>query len=148
MLLPKQFNNIYYSFDQFKRLNLLFQNDVENYSLYFDGVEFIYRAFLTGVGSNFHLLKHSIEKDERGFVQVNSITQREDDMTFILFNDGTIFQLYFMMDDENSNQILSEFSKKDENIKSMTPLGINHYEAAFNRFKSGRKDRIKIERKM
>lgn len=144
-MLPRQFNNIYYSFDKFKRLNLLFQNDKENYSLYFDGLEFIFRPFLTTLSSNFHLLKHSIEKEEGGYIQVNSITQRDDDMTFILFNDGTIFQLYFMMDDENSNQRLSEFGKNDENLKSMTPLGISDYEAAVKRFESGKISVIKIE---
>jgi len=144
-MLPRQFNNIYYSFDKFKRLNLLFQNDKENYSLYFDGHEFIYRPSLSNPSSNFNLLKHSIEKEDGDYIQINSITQRDDDMTFILFNDGTIFQLYFMMDDENSNQRLSEFSKNDENLKSMTPLGISDYEAAVKRFDSGEKIVIKID---
>ena len=144
-MLPRQFNNIYYSFDKCKRLNLLFQNDKENYSLYFDGHEFIYRPSLTNPNSNFHLLKHSIEKEEGDYIQVNSIKQRDDDMTFILFNDGTIFQLYFMMDDENENQILSEFGKNDENLKSITPLGISDYEAAVKRFEAGEQSIIKIE---
>jgi hypothetical protein len=144
-MLPRQFNNIYYSFDKFKRLNLLFQNDKENYSLYFDGHKFIYRPSLTILSSDFHLLKHSVKKEEGDYIQINSITQRDDDMTFILFNDGTIFQIYFMMDDENANQRLSEFGKNDENLKSMTPLGISDYEASVKRFESGEQSLIKIE---
>ncbi|MEO7533665.1 MAG: hypothetical protein ABIU30_07465 [Ferruginibacter sp.] len=93
------------------------------------------------------MLKHSIDKDANGYMQVDSITQRDDDMTFILFSDGTIFQLYFMMDDENSNQILSEFGKNDENLKSLTPLGITDYEAAVKRFESGEECMIKTEEK-
>ena len=146
-MLPKQFTGIYYAFDKFNRLNLIFENSNENYSLYFDGQDFYFRRFQTNVTLDYSVLKHSINKDLNGCIQVDSISQSEDEVNFIVFSDGTIFQLYFMIDDERSYQRLAEFSKNNENLQSLTPLGITDYDAAVKRFQSGEKCVIKTDSK-
>ena len=143
-MLPKQFTDIKYRFDKFKRLNLLFENKQEKYSLYFDGFDFTFNPVLTTKIDEYFDLNNSINK-EGDYIQINSIKLRDDEMTFILFSDGTIFQIYFMMDDEASPQRLSEFGRHSDNANSMTPLGITQYEAAYKRYDSGVECKIRID---
>jgi len=142
-MLPKQFTKIKYRLDESKRIHLLFQNEDEKFFIYFDGIGFTFGPGLMTNVEDYSDLKISNHKTGEYF-QINSIKQTDYDMTFILFDDGTIFQIYFMMDDEESAQGISEFGRNTKNATSMTPLGITVYEAARKRYDAGEECEIRF----
>jgi hypothetical protein len=130
MLLQNKYTNIYLSYDNYGYLQLLLYNDINGDALFFDGFNFVYKSSLTNIPSNFKEFEYS--ERQKGIYEIESVKQ-SDDLSFIRFKNGDIFQIYFMMDDNKSNQILSIFKEVDHK-DIITPLGLNSYDAVLKRF--------------
>jgi len=111
MLQQRIYTKIYFAYNEYKRIELLFYNETNSTALHFDGFDFIYKAFLIDVAEFFKELEYSIQQ-EKDFFEIEDI--RQDDLlnkTYVGLSNGDIFQIYSVMDDENAGQILSIFEK-------------------------------------
>lgn len=73
-------------------------------------------------------------------LSIISIRESES-VYFIKMNNGDIFQIFFMFDDENAPQQVSIFN---EQMIPLTPLGLTLYEAANKRFEEAEEFDINI----
>lgn len=142
MLQQKKYTKIYTAYDDYGYLQLLLYSDPNAESLFFDGLKFSYKPALTDIPANYKQLKYP-KASANAIYEVESVRQ-SDNLSFIKFKSGDIFQLYFMMDDEKSNQILSIF-QKDEHKNISTPLGISLYDAVLKSFNEAEECEIEIE---
>ena len=128
-MLNQEFDKIFVSYGQDRYISLIFFNEQDSSALLFDGINF-YNKNKINISPNFQDIKynsHSIDLK----IKIIGIKQ-SNDIYFILLDNGDIFQIYFMMDDEMNKQIISIFDDEQKNI--ITPLGISSYDAAFKRF--------------
>ena len=126
MLQQKKYTKIYTAYDDYGYLQLLLYNDIKADALIFDGIKFTYYASLPTVPTNYKPLKYPGKLIDATY-EVESVRQ-SGDSGYIKFKDGDVFQLYFMMDDEKSNQRLSIF-QEEEHRSISTPLGISLYDS-------------------
>lgn len=130
MIQSKNFTKIYRAYDGRGFLLLLLYNEINKTAILFDGLRFYYRSEMTSIPKKFNELDYSAKSKKKTF-EVEAIRQT-DFVTFIKFRNGDIFQLYFMADDNKSNQLLNIF-REEEDSGIMTPLGISVYAAAIKR---------------
>jgi hypothetical protein len=122
-----EFDKIFFGLNGFGYISLLFHQNIKNYFLYFDGIDFYIKKNIDGLSATLSELKYD-KNGENLFVE--RITQFEE-TTFIRISNGDIFQISSMFDDEKISQKLTIFNEKSKGIS--TPLGINAYEAAAKR---------------
>jgi hypothetical protein len=142
MLKQKIFTNIYTAYDDYGYLQLLLYNNIKEYALLFDGLNFIYKSSLTDIPSNYKQLKYP-RKSKNTTYEVESVRQ-SGDLSYIKFENGDVFQLYFMMDDNKSNQTLSIFQEA-EHKRISTPLGISLYDSVLKTFNEAEECEIEAE---
>ncbi|OJV43570.1 MAG: hypothetical protein BGO29_11590 [Bacteroidales bacterium 36-12] len=143
MLQQKEYTKIYTAYDKYGYLHLLLYNDTKTDALFFDGISFSYKPLLKMIPPEYSQLKYR-EKSLNTILEVESVKQ-SGDFRFIKFRNGDIFQIYFMMDDNRSNQILSIFQEK-EHKHIATPLGINLYDSVLKAFDAAEECEIKNEK--
>ena len=142
----KLYTRIYTAYDDYGYLQLLLYNETNGDALLFDGLNFVYTPLLTNVPSDFKQLKYpeTIMINSSTIYEVEEIKQL-DELTFIKFKNGDLFQLYFMMDDEKSNQRLSIFYKVEDTSTIMSS-GISLYDSALKRLKNAEDCEIQIQK--
>lgn len=138
-----KYNEIYTGYDQYGYLHLLFYNKKDKVALIFDGIKFVYKYTFTNIPSCYKLFKYPSKESIDLFYEIESIKQLGD-VSLIKFKNGDIFQLYFMMDDHNSSQILSIF-ERERDSKISTPLGINLYDSILKKIEEGVECEIQID---
>lgn len=143
MLKQKKFTKIYTAYDDYGYLQLLLYNGIKADALLFDGLNFIYKSSLSVIPSNYKELKYS-RKSANTTYEVESVRQ-SGDLSFIKFENGDVFQLYFMMDDNKSNQTLSIF-QEEEHKRISTPLGISLYDSVLKSFNEAEECEIEVEK--
>lgn len=133
----REFNKVYYAVDEYGYIILIFYDNHSSSLLEFNGINF-YQKNKFDVPSNFKEV-NCISNSTPYKTKIQGVKQSED-ISFIKLDNGDIFQLYFMSDDENGQQIMSVFSEKGNSI--MTPTGMNSYEAVLKRFQEA--DEVEI----
>jgi hypothetical protein len=139
MLHPQEYTNIYAGHNKYRYLELILYNGNTGEGILFDGFDFFYKNNLLSSLSGFTEIDYSKKRHGHNNMMVTSIRQY-DDVSFIKFENGDIFQLYFMMDDINRPQQLSIFKKTES---EQTSSDANIYKAALERW--GRAEECDIE---
>ena len=131
MLKQREFNRIYTAYHDYGYLQLLFYSSQNSQSLLFDGLNFLYKSIGNDIPSGFQEIKEGLSSSG-SIYEIESIKQ-SDDITFIKFSNGDIFQIHTMPSgNDGFEQVLSVFTKeKDSRIT--TPMGISSYDAALKR---------------
>jgi hypothetical protein len=137
----KFFTNIYYSYDEHNYLNIMLYNEVYNTAILFDGLAFFYKTGIKSIPDGFTELDYSLQS--RGKILEVEAFKQSWDVTFIKFKNGDIFQLYFMSDDNMSNQKLSILTKLNHD-SIMTPLGISLYDSVTNNCRNAEECEVSI----
>jgi hypothetical protein len=115
--------NIYSTYNNYGYLNIILFNRVTKTGLFFDGFNFYYQTTIISITKEYKEIDYSLRLNNR-ILTIDSIKESWD-IHFIKFNNGDIFQIYFMADDK---QHLGIFTKEIHSIIH-TPLGINFYDA-------------------
>jgi len=126
-----RFDKIYFDVSDEGYANILFLSNTQQYSLYFDGINFSKVKEVNLLLKKLSLFNYDYTSSN---LYVERITQ-DFDIYFIEINNGDIFQIYSMMNDENDVQKLIVFDKKMKNYSA--PSGISVYEAAVERANEG-----------
>lgn len=115
-MLLKEFTNIYIRYTKDREINILFFNQKNKNTLLFDGWEFCLTTVCSFDQQLFVEFDYSKESKDEIF-EIDSIRQ-DFDITFIKFLNGDIFQIYFMMDDIRSQQMISIIKKNESGYSS------------------------------
>lgn len=133
-----RFNKIFTSIDEYGYINILFFNDIELTAIEFDGLNFYSKKGITKISVEYKELNYRNKTKEDMFL-IDGLKQN-DDINFAKVSNGDIFQIYFMVNDEQANQQLSIFSEESKKIN--TPLGVSLYDTVLKRFNEA--DNVKI----
>ena len=143
MLQQKIYTKIYTAYDDYGYVQLFLYNHINADALSFDGLNFVYKSAVTNIPSGFKELTYASTPTDVIY-EIESIKQL-DDITFIKFTNGNVFQLHTMPYGNNGfKQVLSIFKKGIDSHIS-TPLGINSYDAGLMRFNKGEECEIEVE---
>ncbi|AEW00666.1 hypothetical protein A4D02_11975 [Niastella koreensis] len=104
MACPKEFTNIFVKDSKNRGLHLVFYNRENKNALLYDGIFFAYNLNVTIDEKQLTELNYSLN-NKNGNLKILSV-RNDYDICFIVFESGDIFQLSYMMDDENSPQRL------------------------------------------
>jgi hypothetical protein len=143
MLPQNTYTKIYATNDDYGNFQLLLYNEISNESLFFDGLDFSYKSSTIAPSSGLKELKGKNSPSNTAY-EITAIRQ-SDDITFIKFSNGNLFQIHTMPNGYNGFiQVLSIYEKTKDSLIS-TPLGINSYEAALLRMDNAEECEIDIE---
>ena len=117
------FTHLYSANNQKEYLDIVFFNQIAKTGLFFDGLDFYYRTNIISIPGKYKEIDYSFRLNNK-ILKIDTIKQSWD-IHFIKLNNGDIFQMYFMADD---NQHLAIFTKERDSVID-TPLGINLYDA-------------------
>lgn len=104
MSYPKEFTNIFAKVSDNRGIHLVFYNKENGNALLYDGIFFAYNLNIAIDEKLLTEIKYSLDNKDGNF-KISTI-RNDYDLCFIVFENGDIFQLYYMMDDENSPQKL------------------------------------------
>ncbi len=128
MITQRTYSNIYFSHNE-SYIHLLLYNNINGEALFFDGLNFVQKSAIKEIPAGYEELKNT---SGNASYEVEMVRQR-DDMTFVKFANGDIFQLHYMPCGYGEIEQALLIFRKEEEHGIGTVQRISAYDAAQRR---------------